>query len=358
MASHKYEHLRDDDVVLDALPDELAASMEVRKAWFDRLPREGTGMEFFVSDLERWTPGQRLRVAFLGGSSDLHGDIAKAAEEITESCNIQLDFGFDEETGKYRAWSEQDQEYSAEIRMSFDEGGYWSLVGNDSVDPSISPPSFPYGGRPWQRSLNLGGFHIKRPSNWEGVVRHEILHALAFKHSHQNMRGPCEDQFRWEDDLGYEPTTDERGRYIKDAAGRQPGIYTYLAGYPNNWKREKVDHNLRTTEDPDTVAGPFDPKSVMLYRFAAFFYESEESSCMPVGDGLSLSEGDKRGLRLLYPSSGTELDEFVTRRHSLLEVIQPTIEVESGLESSLADPTSLIAAHAAKTLSDSLAQLQ
>lgn len=356
MTNHKFEHLQEGDVVLDALPDELAASLEVRDAWFDRLPREGTGLEFFVSDLQRWTPGQKVRVAFLGGSSELHGAIAKSVEQITDSCNIQLDFG-DGGTGDFRTWSEDDEEYRADIRVSFDQGGYWSLVGNDSVDPTIGHPSMKSGGRAGQRSLNLGGFHMKKPHNWEGVVRHEFLHALAFKHSHQNMRGPCEDQFRWEDDLAYEPTIDEMGRFIPDASGRRAGIYTYLAGFPNNWTREKVDHNLRTKESGETVAGPFDPESVMLYRFDSLFYKSEQSDCIPTGDGLSLSQGDKRGLKLLYPSMAPELDAFASRRNALLEVIQPAAEVETGLESSPAVSASGIASHAAKTLSDSLSQM-
>jgi hypothetical protein len=93
---------------------------------------------------------------------------------------------------------------------------------------------------------------------------------------------------------------------VKDAAGRAPGIYTYLAGEPNKWSKAKVDHNLRTENDPFAVMGPFDPASIMLYRFAAFFYKSNPSACAPTGPGQELSEGDKRGLALLYPATADD----------------------------------------------------
>ena len=200
------------------------------------------------------------------------------------------------------------------------------------MDASIGSPLDDVGGRPYQRSLNLGGFTVHRPGNWKGVVRHEFLHALAFHHEHQNLRGPCSEAFRWEDDFGYQPTTDADGRFIVDAQGRRPGIYTYLAGYPNFWSKAKVDHNLRTVEDPSLVAGPFDAASVMLYQFPALFYRTEPSSCAPTGDGIELSEGDIRGLRLLYGNRQKDINAFAARTRDLARAIEaayPEVRVEA-----------------------------
>lgn len=355
MASHPLDDLRVDDVVLDALPDQVAAMIEVRDAYIAALPPTSGGLEFLVADLQRWTPGARLRIAFLDGPTDLHRDVAEATREITDACSLDLDFGFDEETGRFRTWSESDTEHSAEIRVSFDQSGFWSLVGTDSADDTIAHPSSPVGGHPWQRSLNLGGFVSQRPSNWQGVVRHEFLHALAFKHAHQNMRGPCQDDFRWDDDEGYVPTTDEDGRFGPDASGRVPGIYTYLAGFPNFWPRTKVDHNLRTADEQSSVAGPFDAESVMLYRFAPFFYKTDPSACAPTGDGITLSAGDRRGLQLLYPSVRGELEEIAERRRQLRTLVAPS-GADSGLES-MAEPSSAFARRADHVLADSLSAL-
>lgn len=305
---------------LESLPDEVVAAIEVRDRW-RRRTSAGGGLEFLVSDIARWRPGSTVRVAFLDGESQLHADIEAATEQISEACNLVLDFGLNTSSGGYRRWTPGDADFAAEIRVSFDLGGYFSLVGTDSTDRTIGAAGGPVGGNPGQRSLNLGGYTVNRPSGWQGTVRHEFLHALAFHHSHQNMRGTCEGEFRWDDDPGYIPTQDPRGVFIPDAGGRRPGIYTYLAGAPNRWSRAKVDHNLRTEDDPDVIAGPFDPKSVMLYRFPDFFYKSTPSTCAPSGDGINLSEGDKRGLNVLYPHVAAELADLQSRAETALESI-------------------------------------
>lgn len=320
-----FDLIRDGDLVLDNLPDDVAASIQVRDAQIANLGMGGAlGLEFLVTDVQRWRPGQTVRVAFLDGDTSLHREIAEATRQITDSCNIQLDFGEDG-SGAFRRWSEDDTEYAAEIRVSFDKSGYFSLVGIDSVDKGIGSVFGRVGGRPNQASLNLGGFAIQKPSTWRGTARHEFLHALGFHHSHQNMRGPCQASFRWDDDAGYQPTQDDRGMFVADQAGRRPGIYTYLAGFPNFWNKSKVDHNLKTEEDPNLVAGPFDRSSVMLYRFPQHFYRTVPSSCAPVGDGQSLSEGDKRGLRLLYPETAAEVAAVETRQDRLASALAEAV---------------------------------
>ena len=317
---------------LESLPDPVVAGLEVRDAWRKQLAESTAGLEFIVSDLARWPVGSVVRAAFLDGDTALHADIASATAQIEEIVNLTLDFGLDPATGAYRRWQETDTVLQAEIRVSFDMPGYWSLVGTDSTDATIAP-SGPIGGRPGQRSLNLGGYKTSKPQGWEGTVRHEFLHALAFQHEHQNMRGPCSDDFRWDDDPGYVPTTNASGVFVPDAQGRRPGIYTYLAGPPNQWSKAKVDHNLRTVEDPNAVAGPFDAASVMLYRFAPFFYKTSPSPCAPSGPGLELSDGDKRGLQLLYPAAAEAVNALATQSMQGLELMGAGQEPAGGLES-------------------------
>ncbi len=320
-------------MLLESLPDQVLATKEVRDNWRRQVAEHGSGLEFVVSDLTRWRPGSKVRVAFLDGDAALHADIESAVQQIAENCNLDLDFGKDEESGEYRRWTESDTELQAEIRVSFDMGGYWSLVGTDSTDVTIGGPGSPVGGGPGQRSLNLGGYKTGKPDGWEGTVRHEFLHALSFHHAHQNLRGPCAEEFRWEDDPGYEPTQDERGRFVTDSEGRSPGIYTYLAGAPNFWSRAKVDHNLRTNVSDDVVVGPFDTASVMLYRFANFFYKTNPSPCAPSGDGSELSDGDKRGLDLLYP----EADAAITELKERAAAARKALEEQGGQEAGQAE---------------------
>jgi hypothetical protein len=307
--------------VLESLPDEVVASLEVRDAWRKQVAANTEGLEFIVSDLASWPAGSTVRVAFLDGDTPLHGDIADATKQISDVSNLTLDFGLDPATGEYRRWTVADTVRAAEIRVCFDLGGYWSLVGTDSTDTSIGVQGGPIGGSPGQRSLNLGGYSTNRPLAWEGTVRHEFMHALAFRHEHQNMRGPCEADFRWDDDPGYVPTKSSNEVFVPDSAGRRPGIYTYLAGAPNNWPKAKVDHNLRTEDDPTAVASKFDAASVMLYRFAPFFYKSDPSSCAPTSNGQDLSDGDKRGLQLLYPAGPDAVAAMAEQSAQGLELI-------------------------------------
>ncbi len=298
------------DYQLEDYPAALAKSLAARQEWRNQAATGSPSLEFIVSDIDRWKPGSTVTVAFRGGSSELHAAIAATVSTISDVCGLTLDFGDGQGQGDegarpiYRTWSTADQEYAADIRVGFDKNGYWSLVGTASVDPSVGHPGDPVGGSPHQQSMNFGGYEDELPEGWRRTVLHEFLHALAFKHEHQNMRGPCQDQFRWEDDEMYIPTTDASGRFVADPQGRRPGIYTYLGGPPNNWERGKVDHNLRSAGAEDGVASGFDPESVMLYRFPPLFYKSDPSPCAPVGEGTDLSNGDKRGLRLLYPDTG------------------------------------------------------
>jgi hypothetical protein len=63
-------HLSEGDIVLESAPDDVLATVEVRDKFMARLGLSGNlGLKFLVNDLQRWTPGQRLRAAFLGGTS-------------------------------------------------------------------------------------------------------------------------------------------------------------------------------------------------------------------------------------------------------------------------------------------------
>ncbi len=310
------------DDLLEDYPEGLAQSLAARARWRQSAASRDPDLEFLVADAVKWRPGSTVTVAFRGGSPQLHRSIVDVAAAISQACSLTLDFGLDE-AGGFRSWSTEDTEYSADIRIGFDKSGYWSLVGTASVDYAVGRPLDDVGGRPNQQSMNFGGFEEELPSTWRRTVLHEFLHALAFNHEHQNMRGPCQDEFRWEDDQWYVPTTDSDGRFVPDPHGRRPGIYTYLGGPPNNWDRAKIDFNLRSEGVEDGAAGVFDPESVMLYRFPPFFYHTDPSPCAPVGEGLELSEGDKRGLRLLYPEGAESSERCGSLAAAALQALPP-----------------------------------
>lgn len=329
------QELTADDIVLENLPEDVVATMEARDRWFAALPRSEDGLEFFVEDLMRWPVGATVRVAFLGGDTALHKKIADATAEIIDNCNLKLDFGVDAATGKYRTWSSSDSEHAADIRVSFDQSGYFSLVGRDSINTSIGSPSGPVGGRANQRSLNLGGFHLMLPPEWKKTVRHEFLHALAFHHEHQSPVGGCDAQFRWDDDPGYVPTQDSNGRYIEDGNNKRPGIYTYLSGFPNFWGKAKVNFNLRQASGGAGFGvGPFDRASIMLYRFPKLFYVTDPSPCAPFGGTESLSAGDIDGLKKLYPSDTAAVEVLGERQELMIKNIRESAVLNDAAKAS------------------------
>src|SRR5262245_1308160 len=245
-----------------------------------------------ILQASKWRPGSTVTVAFKGGTPRLHELIARLASEWSNYGNIKLDFGRDEQ-GNYRRWSTDDLDYSADIRISFDAEGYWSAVGAESVDPDIH--------QPFDATMNFEGFDKRLPIGWAGTIRHEFGHAIGLVHEHQHPAFDCD--WRWDDDAGYQPTTDEYGEFIADAQGHHPGIYTQFGGPPNKWPKQRVDSNIRKLSDESAYGfGNFDRLSVMKYYFDEWLYiKGKDSACYTSIENNVLSEEDKRRIVRFYP---------------------------------------------------------
>ena len=142
------------------------------------------------------------------------------AAQWTLHGNIGFAFG---DTGAqgFRAWSPNDTTYAAQIRIGFDEPGYFSCVGDESVNAACAAPG--------QASMNYHRFDQELPGNWRGIVLHQFGHALGLEHE-RGAAGPgCDTELRWDDEPGYVRTTDAQGRLARDRDGRWPGIYAVLA---------------------------------------------------------------------------------------------------------------------------------
>jgi hypothetical protein len=284
--------------VIERYPDRLQARMEQRRRTLRTVRPSSTGFSphAVLNLTKQWNAGQTLKVAFRGGDSALHKDISDTVLEWTHYANLKFDFGLDPATGKYRSWSKSDTSFVADIRVSFDQSGFYSLVANDSINLTVT--------RPGEESLNLEGFDPQRPSDWKGVSLHEFGHAIGFEHEHQSPIAPCD--FRFDDDPGYVSTTDSFGQYVPDSQGKKPGLYTVLGGPPNNWPQAVVDFNLKQlTQDSHAYEiGPFDKDSIMKYFFPDWMFASgTHSQCYTTAENVALSDGDKAGAAKVYPRS-------------------------------------------------------
>jgi len=302
--------------ILEGYPQRIVDRIKTLRASLTSGPPIKMDRLFYLIQMSRrWIPGQTVTVAFRGGNLNLYQKIAAATTEWTSNANIKLDFG-NVQSGEFRQWSLNDAVYSADIRISFDQNGYYSYIGTESIDSALVKCN--------EESMNFQGFDKSLPADWQGVVRHEFGHALGFEHEHQHPGAGCD--FHWDDDGGYVVTTDQYGSFIPDAGGRRPGIYRMLEGPPNNWTKDMIDANLREFPPSATFAiGSFDKASIMEYYFPAYMFVAQEKSpCFLDHENSDLSTQDIVGLKHAYPYSQNAISQITSQRidaiHSLSEI--------------------------------------
>lgn len=196
-----------------------------------RIQREGLS-EALQSVIDRqftWPAAQTVRVCFYAGDEALRKRILKAAQPwFNHGASIAIDSG-----GAHpRTCSARDD---SEIRISFDEPGYWSYIGHqyqkELRDRGIS-------------TLNLQAYDLDPPAEpvFSGKVLHEFGHALGFDHEHQSPANECAGQLDWTKVIAY---------FQKEYG----------------WPSDKTKTNLEPLQADRRAYdwSDFDPNSIMIY---------------------------------------------------------------------------------------------
>ena len=313
---------------IEGLPDKVRARLEVKTRAASNASKGQIGLQYFMFITKRWpnASDHPITVAFLGGDDKLRQQIASTVTEWSSYGNLRFDFT-DPATGRFREWTRSDQVFSADVRVAFDGidgGGYWSLIGVDSSDPTLIGPG--------EASLELQGFASALPADWQGTVRHEFGHALGLMHEHEVPVGGCDQDFKWEDDPGYIPTQDSYGQYINDIQGHSPGIYTLLAGAPNYWPKQKVDDNMRqlAADSTNYDYSSFDNKSIMKYYFDPKFFRNGTQAHCYSDENVAISDQDKVGIAKWYPAAqSAALKGLIQKQADLSNALRITNKMQS-----------------------------
>lgn len=196
---------------------------------------------------KRWPNNTILRVRFLNGSNKQRSETFKRMQVLDGLCGIA-----------FKAVNSG----PSEIRVMFNvQSGHWSYVG---IDCKGIPQQF--------QTMNIGLTDRDTPTEYNRVVLHETLHALAYNHEHQHPRS----KIPW----------------------NKPAVYEFY-GETQGWSKAEIDAQvLRRSTASNIFGSDPDPESIMMYPIP------EELVLDPkfaVGWNRKLSRNDLITLQRVYP---------------------------------------------------------
>lgn len=198
----------------------------------------------------KWTSGDTISISFLDGDDSLRQKVKSIAGEWTQAGMANLNLAFVKDST------------DTMIRVSFQFGGNWSLIGRDCLR---------------RTNLELPTMNLELTANSpDDLIRrkvlHEFGHAMGMLHEHQIPQAGIQ----W-----------NHNQVVSD-----------LSGPPNNWTADDIENNvLRPAASDETNFVAFDPLSIMVYPIPSNWTNDGFS----VGWNTQLSPNDKAFIHTEYP---------------------------------------------------------
>jgi hypothetical protein len=218
---------------------------------------------------QRWPQDRAITICFFGGSHLSRAKISDIARAWINDTSVSFDFGrppqFNSCTGSA----------SFDVRVGFQDGGSWSYVGTDARLVNSDQPT-----------INFKGLEESVRPEHRKIILEEFGHVLGILHGEQDPQANCRAELNLEyfKGLGLSEA-DIEARYFPPRIGRQVA-----------------------SNDGDYISTGLDNQSVMrLFTRPEFFKERSKNRCYgPSTD--TLSAGDLKLVRLLYPKKPSDVD--------------------------------------------------
>jgi len=145
--------------------------------------------------------------------------------------------------------------------------------------------------------MNLQDFDRYLPDGWQTVVLHEFGHANRVSARTPEPAAGCD--FRMEDDAGYVPTRDSKGRFKRTRRAGAGRLYRSRRP-PNGWPKRTVDFNILALKGDSRkfLTTDFDSDSVMKYDLPAWMFKGGTNSHCAIPRRISLDNSSFRDIFL------------------------------------------------------------
>jgi serralysin len=229
-----------------------------------------------------WPAGYTITGCFLSGSATHKRVFVEAAREWMQHANIVFDLG---SAPAYRSCP--DLSPYPPLRVEIKPGDSSSKVGTTAFDLLELEPTT-------NISPVVPGTNQQMPEAYlRSVMVHELGHFLGLRHEHQHPESQCYTNFAW-------AQLCTRVEKLRKADDVSLVAFTALNLLPR-------------TANTGASAMPYDPQSIMHYKFSGAVLKNGRGACS--GDSpLALSAGDRKRIALLYPKSLKAQEQLIEQQ--------------------------------------------